>query len=152
VGKEAASIGVVDGPSPGADGVENTVSLRPPRGTTPPPSAPDLPVVAPVARTPTPALRSADLEDELSESADTIDLVRTSDTMERPMQVTPPMPPLPPPAPRFRALWVVAALVLIAAAGVAAGLWWSQQRALSEEEVPGLENLARPGAPLPEWR
>jgi hypothetical protein len=42
-----------------------------------------------VARTPTPALRSADLEDEISESADTIDLIGASDTLERPVQVTP---------------------------------------------------------------
>jgi hypothetical protein len=152
VGKEAASIGVVDDPSPGAEGAENTVSLRPPRGTTPPPSAPDLPIVAPVARTPTPALRSADLEDEISESADTIDLIGASDTLERPVQVTPEMPPMPAGAPRFRALWVLAALVLIAAAGVAAGLWWSQQRALSEEDLPGLDSLARPGARVPERR
>jgi hypothetical protein len=47
---------------------------------------------------------------------------------------------------------VLAALVLIAAAGVAAGLWWSQQRALSEEDLPGLDSLARPGARVPERR
>jgi serine/threonine protein kinase len=152
VGKEAASIGVVDGPSPGLEIREDTVSLRPPRGSTPPPSAPDLPIVAPVVRTPTPALRSSDLEDAYPPTpapARPSDSLELADTLDRELQLT---PALSTPAPRFRALWIVAALVLIAAAGVAAGLWWARQRELSEEVLSGRDSAIGPGPRPPERR
>jgi serine/threonine protein kinase len=99
VGKEAASIGVVeDDNTEEQGGPDITVSLRPPRGQTPPPTAPDLPVVAPVERTRTPAL-----------------------------MITPPPPPVEPPRPPRRAMLVTAYLAIIGA-GAVAGLWWARNR------------------------
>jgi serine/threonine protein kinase len=102
VGKEAASIGVVeDDNTEEQGGPDITVSLRPPRGQTPPPTAPDLPVVAPVERTRTPALLT-------------------------PLPLPPPPPVAPAPPPR-RALLVTAYLAIIGA-GAVAGLWWARNR------------------------
>jgi serine/threonine protein kinase len=108
VGKEAASIGVVDGPVVDGEGGPDTVSLRPPRGSTPLPTTPPLPVVPPVHRTPTPPL------------------------------ALPPPRPVAPPAPllRPRRGWVLTMYAIIIGAGVLAGMWVARRRHLGRVPAP----------------
>ena len=104
VGKEAASIGVVDDAlARRRRRAENTVSLRPPRGIDPAalrarsadrrPGGAHADAGAALGRS-----RGRDLRERRHRRP-----VGASDTLERPVQVTPEMPPTPRPAPRFRA-------------------------------------------------
>ena len=91
VGKEAASIGVVEGPSPGADGAPDTVSLRPPRGSTPPPVSARICRSSPRWRArrrrpcaPPTWRRTNTRTRGLADSADSVD---TAETLERHVQL-----------------------------------------------------------------
>ena len=104
MGKEAASLGVVDDALPDGDRAGPTPCRCDRRGaSTPPPTAPELPIVAPVERTATPALLDLEL-----------------------MEATPP-PSRPAPAGGGR-LGLFLVFVLIVGAGAGAGLWWARHR------------------------
>jgi serine/threonine protein kinase len=168
-GREAASIGVVDGPLLDDDyGSTDTVSLRPQKTPVPPElySAPELPlppVPMPMPLAPPPPPLAMPAPPPPLVPAPPLPIPQP---LRAPMALMPPRerertpaylppPPRPPPPMRARASFrrpglIAAAYLLLLGAGVAAGILWSRHRQ-EHRGIPAgaLSQPARPDVRLP---